>query len=76
MAFSELLARSAFSFLRGASLPEELVETAAELGLHSLGLCDRDGIYGSVRAWSRARELQTRVHVGVEFSLANPRSRR
>ncbi len=72
MAFSELLARSAFSFLRGASLPEELVSTAFELGLHSLGLCDRDGIYGCVRAWNQARELDTRFHVGVEFSLSDP----
>ncbi len=72
MAFSELLARSAFSFLRGASLPEELVSTASELGLHSLGLCDRDGIYGCVRAWNQARELDARLHIGVEFSLADP----
>ncbi len=72
MGFSELLARSAFSFLRGASHPEELVATAAELQLDSLAVCDRDGMYGSVRAWNRAKELGTRVHVGAELSLSNP----
>ncbi len=70
MPFSELLARSAFSFLRGASQPEEMVETAHALGLQSLALCDRDGLYGSVRAWIRARELGLTLHVGAELSLA------
>ena len=44
--FVELHARSAFSFLRGASQPEQVAETAAALGLSALALCDRDGVYG------------------------------
>lgn len=67
--FAELLAWSNFSFLRGASHPEELVERAHELGLLALGICERDGIYGSVRAWVRAKELGQRLLIGSELSL-------
>ncbi len=68
--YAELLARSCFSFLRGASHPEEIVERAKELGLHALALCDRDGLYGSVRALVRARELGQRLIVGAELGLS------
>jgi error-prone DNA polymerase len=71
MAFSELLARSAFSFLSGASLPEEMVEGAQRLGIDGLGLCDRDGLYGSVRAFQAAKKLGQRLIVGCEFTLAD-----
>jgi error-prone DNA polymerase len=67
--FAELLAWSNFSFLYGASHPEELVERAHELGLSGLGLCEREGIYGSVRAWVRAKELGQRLLIGAELSL-------
>lgn len=67
--FAELLAWSNFSFLRGASHPEELVDRAHELGLLALGICEREGIYGSVRAWVRAKELGQRLLVGSELSL-------
>jgi len=67
--FAELLARSSFSFLRGASHPEEMVGAAKELGLESIALCDRDGLYGSVRALRAARELEQRVIVGAELSV-------
>ncbi|MGC4069288.1 MAG: PHP domain-containing protein [Polyangiaceae bacterium] len=67
--FAELLACSNFSFLRGASHPEELVERAHELGLLALGLCDRDGLYGSVRAFDKAQELGQGYLVGAELSL-------
>jgi error-prone DNA polymerase len=72
MAFAELLARSAFSFLRGASLPEEVIETAHRLGLDTVGLCDRDGLYGSVRAFAAAKKLGQKYAVGVELSLSTP----
>jgi error-prone DNA polymerase len=68
-AFIELLARSAFSFLRGASLPEEMVGRAKELELPALALCDRDGLYGSVRAHVAAKELGQRVIVGAELGV-------
>ncbi len=78
--FAELLARSCFSFLRGASHPEELVERAAELSLSSLALVDRDGLYGVVRGFRRHRELVEeghatglRYHIGTELILALPR---
>ena len=48
--FSELLGRSSFSFLSGASQPEEMVECSKGLGHGALALCDRDGMYGVVRA--------------------------
>ncbi|NIV47986.1 MAG: PHP domain-containing protein, partial [Gammaproteobacteria bacterium] len=47
--------KSNFSFLEGASHPEELVETAAGLGLEALALVDRDGVYGVVEAHVKAR---------------------
>jgi error-prone DNA polymerase len=75
--FSELLACSSFSFLRGASHPEELVVQAKRLNLDALAICDRDGLYGSVRAYTSGREVQQRVIVGAELSLrALPRKAR
>ena len=70
--FAELLARSGFSFLRGASQPEEMVQAAQELGLDALALCDRDGLYGAVRAHQQACELGQRFIVGAELSLDRP----
>lgn len=67
--FAELLACSNFSFLRGASHPEELVERAFELGLLSLGLCDKEGLYGAVRGYAKAKELGQGYLVGAELSL-------
>ena len=45
--YIELHARSAFSFLEGASVPEELASLCAELGMAAMALLDRDGVYGS-----------------------------
>jgi error-prone DNA polymerase len=70
MAFSELLATSAYSFLRGVSQPEDVVSQAQQLGFASLALCDRNGLYGVVRAWTRARSLGIGLHVGAELSLS------
>src|SRR5688572_18581530 len=70
--FVELLGRSCFSFLRGASQPEELIERALELGLSGLGLCDLDGLYGAVRAWTALRAAEHsdfRYLVGAELTL-------
>ncbi|HEX5101354.1 MAG TPA: error-prone DNA polymerase [Polyangiaceae bacterium] len=68
-AFVELLARSAFSFLRAASRPEEVVVKAKELELEAVALCDRDGLYGSVRAHAAALEVGQRVIVGAELGV-------
>src|SRR5262245_23918660 len=70
--FAELLSRSSFSFLRGASQPEEMVGRAKELGLEAIALCDRDGLYGVVRAFASARDLGQRLIVGAELSVATP----
>ncbi len=67
--FAELLGRSCFSFLEGASHPEEIVRRAAELELDAIGLCDRDGLYGSVRAFGEAKKSGVRLLVGAELSL-------
>ncbi len=67
--FAELHARSAFSFLRGASSPEEMITRAAALGLEHLALTDRDGVYGSARAHHKARELGLRAIVGAELTM-------
>jgi error-prone DNA polymerase len=75
-AFVELLARSAFSFLRGASQPEEVVHQAKELELEAVALCDRDGLYGSVRAHAAALEIGQRVIVGAELGVDEHAERR
>lgn len=67
--YVELHASSAFSFLRGASLPEELAESAAHLELPALALCDRDGVYGAPRLFQAAREHGVRAIVGAEITL-------
>lgn len=73
--FVELLGRSCYSLLRGASRPEELVERARALDLQGLALCDRGGLYGAVKAWRRGKELGQRVIVGAELPLALARER-
>ena len=73
--FAELLARSSFSFLRGASHPHEIVLQAKELGLDAVALCDLDGLYGSARAFIAAREVSQRVIVGAELSIGGKRSK-
>ncbi|WP_437648938.1 error-prone DNA polymerase [Sorangium sp. So ce362] len=72
--FAELCGRSCFSFLEGASHPEELVHRAKEIGLEALALCDRDGLYGSVRAHTAAKKIEQRVIVGAELTIGAPRS--
>lgn len=69
-AYAELHARSAFSFLRGASQPEEIARRSAELGLTAVALCDRDGVYGSARLKSAADEAgYPGAIVGAELTL-------
>jgi error-prone DNA polymerase len=69
MSYVELHARSAFSFLRGASVPEHLVEIAAKRGLSALALCDRNGVYGAPRSFTAAKEHNIRSLVGSELTL-------
>src|SRR5262245_14823358 len=69
MSYVELHARSAFSFLRGASQPEELAKTAAQLDMPVMALCDRNGVYGSPRFFSAAREESIHPIVGAELTM-------
>ncbi|BCN65078.1 error-prone DNA polymerase [Prescottella equi] len=73
--YAELHTHSAFSFLDGASPPEELVEEAVRLGLDAIALTDHDGMYGVVRFAEAAKELGMRTVFGAELSLdATPRT--
>jgi error-prone DNA polymerase len=67
--YIELRCRSAFSFLDGASSPEELVAAAAANGHGTLALGDRNGVYGAPRFFSAARRAGVRPIVGVEVML-------
>lgn len=67
--YVELHCRSAFSFLRGGSLPEQLAECAARLEMPAAALCDRDGLYGAARFFSRAKEAGIRPIVGAELMM-------
>ena len=67
--YIELHTASSFSFLEGASLPEDLVAEAARLGYPALALCDRDGVYGAPRFHKAATEAGVRPLVGCEISL-------
>ena len=70
-AYAELQTTSNFSFLRGGSHPEELVERAAELELAAIGIADRNTLAGVVRAHVAARHAGIRVLVGARLDLAD-----
>ena len=69
MNYIELRTRSAFSFLEGSALPEDLVERAAELGYPALAMGDRDGLYGAPRFYHGAERAGIRAIVGAELTL-------
>ena len=71
MTYVELHAHSAYSFLDGASLPEELVLRAAELGYPALALTDHDGVYGSLEFAHAAKAVGLRALTGAEVTLAD-----
>ena len=64
-----LWCKSNFSFLEGASHPDELVDEAFRQGLPALALTDRDGVYGVVRAHVKAREVGLKLIIGSEISI-------
>ncbi|WIM68182.1 error-prone DNA polymerase [Corynebacterium breve] len=69
--FAELHAVSSYSFLGGASEPEDLVRRAKELGLHALALVDRDGFYGAVKFAEAAAKLDLPTIFGAELTLGD-----
>jgi len=66
--YIELHARSAFSFLEGASLPEELVAVCAQLGMPAMALLDTDGVYGAPRFHLAANKAKINAHIGAEVT--------
>jgi len=68
--YIELHARSAFSFLEGASTPEELIDVCAQHGVPAMALLDRDGVYGSPRFHLAAKKRSMRAHIGAEVTSA------
>ena len=71
MSYVPLWCKSNFSFLEGASHPDELVEEAHALGLPALALTDRDGVHGVVRAHVKAQALGVRLIVGAEVTVGD-----
>src|SRR5438046_8408686 len=69
MSYIELHANSAFSFLRGASFPEQLVQVAAELEMPAMALLDRNGVYGAQRFSVAGREQKVRPIIGAELTM-------
>jgi error-prone DNA polymerase len=67
--YVELHTRSAFSFLEGGSLPEELISVCGNQGMPAVALLDRDGVYGAPRFHMAAKKLGIRAHIGAEVSI-------
>ncbi len=69
--YVELHARSAFSFLEAASLPEALIQTAAELDMPAIALLDRNGVYGAPRFHMAGQKQGVRAHIGAEVAVSD-----
>jgi error-prone DNA polymerase len=70
--YIELHARSAFSFLEGASLPEELVSVCSRFGMPAMALLDTDGVYGAPRLHMAAEKAKIKAHIGAEVTCEYP----
>src|SRR5208282_5386904 len=66
--YVELHARSAFSFLEGSSLPEDLAGICARLNMPAMALLDTDGVYGAPRFHLAAKKLGIKAHIGAEVT--------
>ncbi|MCU1308441.1 MAG: dnaE2 [Acidobacteriaceae bacterium] len=69
--YIELHARSAFSFLEGASQPEALAAACAHMNMPAMALLDRDGVYGAPRFHMAAKKLGVKAHIGSEVTVRN-----
>lgn len=69
MPYVELHAKSAFSFLRGACNPEDLLAACVHHDLGGVALCERNGVYSAARAHMAAKEKGIRHHVGAEITM-------
>jgi len=72
--FVELHARSAFSFLEGATVPEELAGACAQAEMPAMALLDRNGVYGSPRFHMAMKKAGLKAHIGSEITCTNGRS--
>ncbi|MFN2530039.1 MAG: DNA polymerase III subunit alpha [Pyrinomonadaceae bacterium] len=70
--YVELHARSAFSFLEGASVPEELIAACLQLQMPAMALLDRNGVYGCPRFHLAAKNNGINAHIGSEISVQSP----
>src|SRR6266481_4795107 len=68
--YTEMHARSAFSFLEGASVPEEMAAACARLGMSAMAVLDRDGAYGAPRFYLAAKKSSVKAHIGAEVTSA------
>src|SRR5690349_22523764 len=66
--FVDFHTRSAFSFLEAASLPEDLVQRAADLGHSAMALMDRDNLCGAPRFYMAAKKIGAKAHIGAEIT--------
>src|SRR5579863_5856549 len=66
--YIELHARSAFSFLEGSSLPEELIGVCAHYHMPAMALLDTDGVYGAPRFHLSADKAKVKAHIGAEVT--------
>jgi error-prone DNA polymerase len=71
-AYAELRCLSNYSFLRGASWPEELVERAHEMGYSALAITDECSVAGVVRAHTKAKECGLKLLIGSQFKIEGP----
>ena len=69
--YVELHAASAFSFLDGASQPDDLAERAAAIEMPAMALADRNGVYGSVRFHTAAKQCKVKAHIGAEIAVSS-----
>src|SRR6266436_3712714 len=76
MRYTELHCKSNFSFLEGASHPDELVQQAAELKLHALAVTDRNSLAGVVRAHVAAKQAGMKLLIGAEIRTSEDRGQK
>lgn len=69
--YVELHARSAFSFLEGASMPESLMQQAARLDMPAMALLDRNGLYGAARFHMQGQRCGVHAHIGAEVAVTD-----
>ena len=69
--YAALWAQTNFSFLEGASHPEDIVYTAYKNGLQSIAICDSNGLYGVVRAYHTAKKLGIHIIIGSTVTMAD-----